>query len=216
MLRSLGNPALLNNLPAELSTFVGRATELKEILPLVDSSRLVTLTGAGGLVILAAGQGRAAAAAPAGRVPESFDLSGAEAVCGVAGLAPPDVVDLLGSLVDKSLVGTEQGPENLRYRLLETIRQFAGERLIEADDAAAIRSAHCEHFGHLIGHADEYGIEPNRIAVWVSPRAATSPRCRAQIIWFWEHASTVHRRAPQAHGRRDRRPENPVARPDRP
>jgi hypothetical protein len=37
VLRSLGNPALLNNLPAELSTFVGRATELKEILPLVDS-----------------------------------------------------------------------------------------------------------------------------------------------------------------------------------
>jgi predicted ATPase/class 3 adenylate cyclase len=78
--------------------------------------------------------------------PESFDLSAAEAVCGVAGLAPPDVVDLLGSLVNKSLVGTEQGPENLRYRLLETIRQFAGERLVEADDAAAISAAHCEYF----------------------------------------------------------------------
>jgi predicted ATPase/class 3 adenylate cyclase len=78
--------------------------------------------------------------------PESFDLSGAEAVCGVAGLDRLDVVDLLGSLVNKSLVGTERGPENLRYRLLETIRQFAGERLIEADDAAAISAAHCEHF----------------------------------------------------------------------
>ena len=79
--------------------------------------------------------------------PESFDLAGAEAVCGVAGLDRLDVVDLLGSLVNKSLVGTEQGPENLRYRLLETIRQFAGERLAEADDEAAVMSAaHCEHF----------------------------------------------------------------------
>ena len=78
--------------------------------------------------------------------PESFDLSGAEAVCGVAGLDRLDVVDLLGSLVNKSLVGTEQGPENLRYRLLETIREFACERLAEAGDAAAISAAHCDYF----------------------------------------------------------------------
>jgi predicted ATPase/class 3 adenylate cyclase len=85
--------------------------------------------------------------------PESFDLSGAEAVCGVAGMDRLDVVDLLGSLVNKSLVGTEQGPGNLRYRLLETIRQFAGERLIEADDAAAVGAAHCEHFASVAERA---------------------------------------------------------------
>jgi predicted ATPase/class 3 adenylate cyclase len=78
--------------------------------------------------------------------PESFDLSAAEAVCGVAGMDRLDVAGLLGSLVDKSLVGTDQGPENLRYRLLETIRQFAGERLTEADDASAISAAHCDYF----------------------------------------------------------------------
>ena len=47
-LRSLGNPALLNNLPAQLSTFIGRARELSEVRALVESSRMVTLTGAGG------------------------------------------------------------------------------------------------------------------------------------------------------------------------
>jgi class 3 adenylate cyclase len=47
-LRSLGNPALLNNLPAQLSTFVGRDRELADVRALVESSRLVTLTGAGG------------------------------------------------------------------------------------------------------------------------------------------------------------------------
>ena len=47
-LRSLGNPALANNLPSELSGFIGRDRELSEVGALVRSSRLVTLTGPGG------------------------------------------------------------------------------------------------------------------------------------------------------------------------
>ena len=48
-LRSLGNPALQNNLPAQLARFIGRDRELAEVRALVASSRLVTLTGAGGV-----------------------------------------------------------------------------------------------------------------------------------------------------------------------
>jgi hypothetical protein len=47
-LRSLGNPALRNNLPAQLAAFIGRERELSEVRALVASCRLVTLTGAGG------------------------------------------------------------------------------------------------------------------------------------------------------------------------
>ena len=47
-LRSLGNPALQNNLPVELATFIGRERELSQVRALLQSSRLVTLTGAGG------------------------------------------------------------------------------------------------------------------------------------------------------------------------
>ena len=47
-LRSLGNPALQNNLPAQLSRFIGREREVSQVRALVESSRLVTLTGAGG------------------------------------------------------------------------------------------------------------------------------------------------------------------------
>jgi hypothetical protein len=47
-LRSLGNPALANNLPVQLATFIGRERELSEVRALAGSSRLVTLTGAGG------------------------------------------------------------------------------------------------------------------------------------------------------------------------
>ena len=48
-LRSLGNPTLPNNLPAQLSAFIGRGRETREVRALVESRRLVTLTGAGGV-----------------------------------------------------------------------------------------------------------------------------------------------------------------------
>jgi predicted ATPase/class 3 adenylate cyclase len=78
----------------------------------------------------------------------SFGLDAAEAVCGSGGIDVLDVAELLGSLVDKSLVVAEPAGGTLRYRLLETIRLFAAERLAEAggDQAAAVAAAHCAHF----------------------------------------------------------------------
>jgi predicted ATPase/class 3 adenylate cyclase len=79
---------------------------------------------------------------------ETFDLDAAEAVCGFGDIAVFDVAELLGALVDKSLVVAEPAGGALRYRLLETIRQFAAERLAEAgeDEAAAVAGAHGRHF----------------------------------------------------------------------
>ena len=77
-----------------------------------------------------------------------FGLDAAEAVCASGDLDALDIADLLGSLVDKSLVVAEPAGGSLRYRLLETIRLFAAERLVEAGDgaAAAAAAAHCAHF----------------------------------------------------------------------
>jgi predicted ATPase/class 3 adenylate cyclase len=79
---------------------------------------------------------------------ESFDLDAAEAVCGFGDMEAFDVTGLLGSLVDKSLVVAEPAGPALRYRLLETIRQFAAERLAETGDgqAVAMAAAHCAHY----------------------------------------------------------------------
>jgi predicted ATPase/class 3 adenylate cyclase len=78
---------------------------------------------------------------------EGFDLDAAEAVCGFGAIETLDVVGLLGSLVDKSLVVAEPTGGAVRYRLLETIRQFAAERLAEVGpDEAAAAAAHSEHF----------------------------------------------------------------------
>jgi predicted ATPase/class 3 adenylate cyclase len=77
-----------------------------------------------------------------------FALDAAEAVGRFGDLDVLDVADLLGSLVDKSLVVAEPAGASLRYRLLETIRLFAAERLAEAaeEEAAAVAAAHCAHF----------------------------------------------------------------------
>jgi predicted ATPase/DNA-binding XRE family transcriptional regulator/Tfp pilus assembly protein PilF len=78
---------------------------------------------------------------------ESFDLDAAEAVCGVGDMKPAEVTGLLGSLVDKSLVVAEPAGSSLRYRLLETIRQFAADRPAgPGDDQAAVAAAHCAYY----------------------------------------------------------------------
>jgi len=82
---------------------------------------------------------------------ESFDLDAVEGVCGSGDIEAFDTADLLGSLVDKSLVVAEPTGDAFRYRLLETIRQFAAERLVEAgDEAAAAAAAHCQYFLALV------------------------------------------------------------------
>ena len=77
-----------------------------------------------------------------------LDLEAAVAVCAFDESEEFDVTDGLGSLVDKSLVVPEPDGSTIRYRLLETIRQFATERMIEHDkhEAATIAARHCEYF----------------------------------------------------------------------
>jgi non-specific serine/threonine protein kinase len=71
-----------------------------------------------------------------------FPLEAAEAVCAGPGVESWEVLDLLGHLVDKSLVQAETRGGAARYRLLETIRLYGRERLLDAGEAAAGRDRH--------------------------------------------------------------------------
>lgn len=81
-----------------------------------------------------------------------FGLRAAEAVCAGGDVAVDDVVDHLDSLVRKSLLSVDRGHEQIRYRQLETIRQFAEELLVQSGDADEARSRHARHF---VAESDE-------------------------------------------------------------
>jgi predicted ATPase/class 3 adenylate cyclase len=73
-----------------------------------------------------------------------WTLEAAEAVAAGDGLPEAEVLDQLGRLVEKSLVGLAPGGE--RYLMLDTVRAYAAEKLAAGGDAAAARRRHVEHF----------------------------------------------------------------------
>lgn len=69
-------------------------------------------------------------------------LTAACAVCAGDGLEAETIVDLLGNLVSRSLVDAEDRGDHTRFRLLETVRVYAQERMIAIGEALAVRNAH--------------------------------------------------------------------------
>jgi non-specific serine/threonine protein kinase len=89
----------------------------------------------------------------------SWTLEAAEAVGAAGDVAPSDVLDLLTRLVHKSLVETVGG--GLRYRMLETVRQYADEQLTRSGEGDEARRRHLDFFLALAGEIEPklYGPE---------------------------------------------------------
>jgi predicted ATPase/class 3 adenylate cyclase/DNA-binding CsgD family transcriptional regulator len=83
-----------------------------------------------------------------------FDLTAAQAVAGGGDVERYQVLDQLTLLVDKSLVVAEDTAGRTRYRLLETVRQFALEKLGESGEADAVRVRHRDHYTALAALVD--------------------------------------------------------------
>ncbi len=87
------------------------------------------------------------------------DLAAAEAVCG------PAALEALGSLVDKSLVvAAPSGSDEMRYRLLETVAEYAGERLDETGGRPAAERAHLTYYRELARTTDPLLRGPRQLA----------------------------------------------------
>ena len=75
-----------------------------------------------------------------------WTLESAEQICAGEKIAIADVLNLLTSLADKSLVVADEGSAATRYRLLETVHQYASERLDERGEQASAYSRHLAYF----------------------------------------------------------------------
>uniref|UniRef100_UPI0004C6CA34 ATP-binding protein n=1 Tax=Streptomyces sp. NRRL S-146 TaxID=1463884 RepID=UPI0004C6CA34 len=130
------------------------------------------------------------------------DLPAAEAVCG------PAALEALGSLVDRSLVvaappGGSAGGE-MRYRLLETVAEYAGERLDESGQRADAERAHLTYFRELARVTDPLLRGPGQLAAIhrlereyenlrtalrhaVALRDEQEALCLAlSLVWYWQ------------------------------
>ena len=111
-----------------------------------------------------------------------FTLEAAEAVCSGDGVESDDVLVLLSSLVDKSLVLVDEGPRAARYRMLQTIRQYAGERLRASGEAAAVRSRHRDVY-HALAHEAEGELHGAEQSVWLDRLESEHDNLRAALEW---------------------------------
>ena len=111
-----------------------------------------------------------------------WTLDAAESICVGDQIQDGDVLDLLSSLIDKSLVAIEQSDGRIRYRLLETVRQYARERLVESGGAEALRERHRNYFLVLAEAADEklLGLEQ---ADWLRRLEEEHDNLRSALEW---------------------------------
>ena len=109
-----------------------------------------------------------------------WTFEAADAVC-----ADLDVLSLLEQLVNKSMVGMDEIHGQARYHMLETIRQYAREKLLEAGEGAAVRDRHFEYYLKLSEEA-EPGLRGDQAFEWLDRLARDLDNFRAAVEWAQE------------------------------
>ena len=119
-----------------------------------------------------------------------FTLTAAEAVTGAGeGARSPDVVNAVASLVAKSLLRREEEDGEPRVRMLETVREYALERLADAEEGERVRRIHADYYlafaeqaeGSLVGGAQ---------AEWLDRLTEDHDNLRAALSWFAQRELT--------------------------
>jgi predicted ATPase/class 3 adenylate cyclase/DNA-binding CsgD family transcriptional regulator len=113
-----------------------------------------------------------------------WTLAAAEAVTSAGDAAEWQVLDQLAALVDKSLVLAEESRGSTRYRLLETVRAYAAERLARrpGSDLDETRAAHRDHYLALVETAGQHLRGPDE-AVWLDRLEVEFDNIRAALAF---------------------------------
>lgn len=115
---------------------------------------------------------------------DGWTLEAAEEVCTGDGIETYGVLDLLTQLVNKSLVAVIEHSQSgeTRYRMLETIRQYAREKLLEAGGGESIRDKHLAYFVKLVEQAEPELYRSNQV-FWLNKLDDEIDNLRMAIEW---------------------------------
>ena len=131
----------------------------------------------------------------------SFELDAAERVCGAA-LDPGELLDTLTSLVEKSILIREEHGSVVRFRMLETLREYGFEKLEQTGEAVALRRRHRDWYEALALDAEAEWISARQLD-WIARLKREQPNLRealefgidddpaaglrtaAALRWFW-------------------------------
>jgi predicted ATPase len=113
-----------------------------------------------------------------------WTLPAAEVVC-TDGIHRSEVVDLLTHLVDKSLVVVEERGKEVRYKLLEMVRQYGREKLIEAEEESILSRRHREWYLGLAERAEPELWGRDQV-MWLDQLEAEHDNLRAALGWSLE------------------------------
>ena len=118
-----------------------------------------------------------------------WTLAAAESVCAGESLIEANIqirsdqiLDLLTSLVDKSLVITEEEEGKTRYHLLETVRQYGRDKLLESDESVSTRDDHLNWFLGLAEEAEDEFHGPHQVE-WLNRLETEHDNIRAALDW---------------------------------
>ncbi|MBB5159106.1 LuxR C-terminal-related transcriptional regulator [Saccharopolyspora phatthalungensis] len=100
-----------------------------------------------------------------------FDLEAAEAIGSGDDIQTADVLDLIRGLIDKSIVTAERHPGKIRYRLLETLRDYGRDRLAELGETTVVGRKHLHYYRHVAVKAEAEWLGAGHTTVFARLRA---------------------------------------------
>ncbi|MFD9670065.1 ATP-binding protein [Rhodococcus sp. NPDC059968] len=110
-----------------------------------------------------------------------FELDGAEALC-AGEFGPNELLDVLAELVNKSILILEETHGVIRYRMLETVRDYGRDRLRESGVYSTLQRRHRDWFQQLAARADAEWLSP-RQAEWTTRLDRELPNLRAAMTY---------------------------------
>jgi predicted ATPase/class 3 adenylate cyclase len=182
--------AMLKRLDSRLKLLSGGARDLPE--------RQRTLRGAIEWSHALLGEGERVLFARLAVFSGGHSLEAVQAVCDARDDLLVDVLDGVSSLLDKSLLRQEEGPEgDPRFLMLETIHEYARERLRESGEAEELRRLHARYFLTVAEEAEPELTGPEQLA-WFGRLEAEQDNMRAALSWALENEPETARRLAKA------------------